>query len=112
MQVFVWQYITGTVNRSLIEKLHLGLMLTPTCGKRMLAPIFMKITFKTETEILREVEISQLTDDVQKELETAFDDKPIKKYEITFKEGTVVKQCHRLEDISDKIVSALTITVG
>lgn len=72
----------------------------------------MKITFKTETEILREVEISELTDDIQKELETSFDDKPIKKYEITFKEGVVVKQCHRLEDVTDKIVSALTITVA
>jgi hypothetical protein len=72
----------------------------------------MKITFKTETEILREVEISQLTGDIQKELEVSFDDKPIKKYEITFKEGVVVKQCHRLEDITYKIVSSLTITVG
>lgn len=78
----------------------------------MLALVFMKITFKTETEILREVEISQLTDDIQKELEASFDNKPIKKYEITFKEGVVVKQCHRLEDINDKIVSALTIIVG
>jgi len=78
----------------------------------MLAPVFMKITFKTETEILREVEVSQMTDEIQKELETSFDDKPILKYEITFKEGVVVKQCHRLEDISDKIVSALTITVA
>jgi hypothetical protein len=78
----------------------------------MLAPVFMKITFKTETEILREVEVSQMTDEIQKELETSFDNKAILKYEITFKEGVVVKQCHRLEDISDKIVSALTITVA
>ena len=72
----------------------------------------MKITFKTETEILREIENFQLTDEIQKELEALFDDKPIKKYELTFNEGVVVKQCHRLEDISDRIVSSLTITVG
>ena len=72
---------------------------------------YMKITFKTETEILRELEISQLTDEIQKELETSFDNRQIKKYEIIFKEGVFVKQCHRLEDITDKIVSDLTITV-
>ena len=72
----------------------------------------MKITFKTETEILQEVELNEMTDEIQKELEISFDDKPILKYEIAFKEGVVVKRCHRLEDISDKIVSALTITVA
>jgi hypothetical protein len=72
----------------------------------------MKLTFKTETEILKEVELNEMTDEIQKELETSFDNKPILKYEITFKEGVTVNQCHRLEDITDKIVSTLTITVA
>lgn len=72
----------------------------------------MKITLKTETEILKEVELNEITDEIQKELETSFNDKPILKYEISFKEGVLVKQCHRLEDISDKIVAALTITIA
>jgi hypothetical protein len=72
----------------------------------------MKITFKTETEVLRELEVSQMTDEVIEELETSFDNKTILKYEITFKEGVVVKQCHRFEDVTDKIVSAITITVA
>lgn len=72
----------------------------------------MKITFKTETEILKEAELNEMTDEIQKELEASFDNKPILKYEITFKEGVLVKQCHRLEDISDKIVAALTITIA
>ena len=33
----------------------------------MLAPVFMKLTFKTEREILREVEVSKMTDEIQKE---------------------------------------------
>ena len=71
----------------------------------------MKLIFKTETEVLRELEVSQITDEIEKELEASFDDKPMLKYEIIYKEGVIVKQCHRLEDISDKIVSSLVITV-
>jgi hypothetical protein len=52
-----------------------------------------------------------LTGEIQRELENSFDNKLIKKYEITFKDGVLVKQFHRLEDIDDKIVSDLTITI-
>lgn len=72
----------------------------------------MKITFKTETEILKELELSKMTDEIERELKDSFDDKPIKKYEIIFKEGVIVRQCHRLEDISAKSVSALIITIA
>lgn len=74
----------------------------------------MKLIFKTETEILKEFEMVEMTDEVEatlKELEANFDNRPILKYEITFKDGVFVKECHRLEDISQKIVSVLTITV-
>jgi hypothetical protein len=70
----------------------------------------MKLIFKRNTDILKEYEITEMTDEIQKEIET-FDDKQILKYEITFKEGVLVKKCHDLGDISDKMVSALTITL-
>ena len=44
----------------------------------------MKITLKTETEILKEVELNEITDEIQKELETSFNDKPILKYKFLF----------------------------
>lgn len=71
----------------------------------------MKVIFKTETKILTELELDDITDDIENELETTYGDKPIKKYELTFNEGVVVKDCNRLEDISDKMVSVLTITI-
>lgn len=71
----------------------------------------MKIIFKTETETLKEVEFDKLTSELQEELEYGFDNRPILKYEITFKEGVFVKDCHRMEDITDKQISILTITV-
>jgi len=72
----------------------------------------MKLIFKTETETIKEIELHDMTDAVIKELETAFDEKPILKYEITFKEGAVVKHCHGLQDISEDMVSTVTITLG
>jgi hypothetical protein len=72
----------------------------------------MKIIFKTETEILREIELSEMTYEIQEELKESFDNKPILKYEIIFKEGVIVKQCHRLEDISDETVQTLTVTIA
>jgi len=72
----------------------------------------MKIIFKTETEILREIELSEMTCEIQEELKESFDNKPILKYEIIFKEGVVVKQCHRLADISNETVQTLTVTIS
>ena len=72
----------------------------------------MKVTFKTETEIIRELEINEMTNEIQSELESSFDNKPILKYEICFKEGVLVKDCHRLEDIDEEIVSAIAITIA
>lgn len=71
----------------------------------------MKIIFKTEKEILKEIELTEMTNEVQENLENLFDERLILKYEITFKEGVVVKQVHRLQDITEKIASELTIVL-
>jgi len=72
----------------------------------------MEFIFKTETQILTKIDTSQMTRDILKEIQNTFMDKPIKKYEITFKEGVVVKQIDRLENIKPEMVSAITVTVG
>jgi hypothetical protein len=72
----------------------------------------MKITFKTETEVLKELELDELTREMQNDLKALFDHKPILKYELTFKEGICVSQCHNLDDINEKMVSAVTITIA
>lgn len=77
-----------------------------------LIKLINEIIFRTEAEILKELDVAQMTDEIQTELKISFDDKQIKKYEIIFEEGVVVKQCHNFEDISEKIVSVLTITVA
>lgn len=71
----------------------------------------MKITFKTETEILKEVEITnEMPDEVFDDLKTSFDDKLVKKYEIIFKEGILVKQTHAMK-ASDAAISELILTI-
>lgn len=72
----------------------------------------MKLIFQTETEVLKEIDTLQMTDEIESELETSFDNRTILKYEITFKEGVLVKDCHALEDIDHKIASVLKITVA
>ena len=71
----------------------------------------MKIIFKTETELVREIDLHEMTDELMQELENAFDNRLIKKYEITFIEGVLVKQCKNLDDIDSKMISILTITI-
>ncbi len=72
----------------------------------------MKITFKTETKILKSFDFKELNDELEKELRAYFDDKPILKYEITFKEGVLAKQFNSFEDISERIADAITITIA
>ena len=71
----------------------------------------MKIIFKTEADILREIDFTQMTDEQMEVIKADFDQKVILKYELTFNEGVTVQQCHALEDISHKMISVLTITV-
>ena len=73
----------------------------------------MKLTFKTDTEILKEINLFQstLTDEIQKELELEFDNRVMKKYKMTFNEGILVKECHSLGDITHEMVSGITITI-
>lgn len=71
----------------------------------------MKIIFKTEREILKEVEFTEMTNEIQEELQNSFDNRQILKYEITFKEGVVVQQVHNISDVTEKVASALTITI-
>lgn len=73
----------------------------------------MKLTFKTDTEILKEINLFQstLTDEIQSELKLEFDNRVMKKYEMTFNEGVLVKKCHSLGDITPEMVSEITITI-
>jgi len=71
----------------------------------------MKVIFRTKKEILEEIEFSDITNEIADALEKKYDKKPIKKYELIFNKGVTVGQCHRLDDITDKMVSILTITI-
>jgi hypothetical protein len=72
----------------------------------------MKIIFRTETEILREVESSQIDDKTQFELEKEFDDRQILKYEMVFESDILVKQCHDFNNISENMVKTLIVTIS
>jgi len=72
----------------------------------------MKIIFKTETDILREIDFAQMTSELIENIQSQFDEKPIAKYEMTFVDGVKVKDCHNLDDVTPKIISVLTITLS
>ena len=72
----------------------------------------MKIIFRTKTEILREVESSQIDDKTQFELEKEFDDRQILKYEMVFESDILVKQCHDFNNISENMVKTLIVTIS
>jgi hypothetical protein len=72
----------------------------------------MKIIFRTETEILREVESSQIDNKTQFELEKEFDDRQILKYEMVFESDILVKQCHDFNNISENMVKTLIVTIS
>lgn len=73
----------------------------------------MKLTFKTETEILREVELTEdgIKSELIKELDDLFDDKPMKKYEVNFKEGATVGNFNRMK-IDNATVLSIIITLA
>ena len=71
----------------------------------------MKIIFKTETELVREIDLHEMTDELMQELESTFDNRVIKKYEMTFNDGILVKQCKNINNIDSKMISILTITI-
>lgn len=74
----------------------------------------MKITYKTETEVLQEVEQVELEKDesIVEELKRKFDKRPIKKYEILFEEGIKVGQCHSFSNIDHEQIKELIVTIA
>lgn len=72
----------------------------------------MKLIFKTESEILEELEVPEtISDEFSDKLTETYNHKTMLKYEITFKEGVMIKDCHSLEDIKYGIIECVTITI-
>lgn len=73
----------------------------------------MKITYKTETEILQEVNQLELEKDesIIDVLKKKFDHRPIKKYEIIFEEGIKVGQCHSFNNIDHEQIKEIIVTI-
>lgn len=72
----------------------------------------MKFIFRTETEVLKELDLLALTDELEDELAELFDNRPIKKYDLVFKEGLTVYQCHNIRNVRPEMLESLTITVA
>lgn len=74
----------------------------------------MKITYRTETEVLQEVEQVELEKDesIIEGLKKKFDRKPIKKYEIIFEEGIKVGQCHNFSNIDHEQIKEIIVTIA
>jgi hypothetical protein len=69
----------------------------------------MKLIFRNDIEVLRELTEDEITAEV---LETLYPDEPIRRYELVFKEGVKVKECHDFDDITPDMLSEVVITIG
>lgn len=72
----------------------------------------MKIIYKTETEVLRELNSEDLNESMIEELTTTFDNREILKYEVTYQKGTSISQIHDLNNAIDEgLVKSVTIVI-
>lgn len=73
----------------------------------------MKITYRTDSKILKEVNQLDLEKDesIIDELKEKFDKREIKKYEIIFEKGIKVGQCHSFSNIDGEQINHLIVTV-
>jgi len=69
----------------------------------------MKVIFRNDIEVLRELTENEITVEA---LETLYPDEPIRRYELVFKEGVKVKECHDFDDITPDMLSEVVITIG
>jgi len=69
----------------------------------------MNLIFRNDIEVLRELTEDEITAEV---LETLYADETIKRYELVFKEGVKVKECHDFNDITPDMLSEVIITIA
>jgi hypothetical protein len=69
----------------------------------------MKLIFRNDIEVLRELTEDEITAEV---LETLYADESIRRYELVFKEGVKVKECHDFDDITPDMLSEVIITIA
>ena len=72
----------------------------------------MKLIIKNEEIILEEINVNDITDELNNKLQELYYNKPIKKYEMIFNDGLFVKDTvEGLSDISDEKIFAHIITI-
>jgi hypothetical protein len=69
----------------------------------------MNLIFRNDIEVLRELTEDEITAEV---LESLYPDEPIRRYELVFKEGVKVKECHDFDDITPDMLSEVVITIA
>jgi hypothetical protein len=69
----------------------------------------MNLIFRNDIEVLRELTEDEITAEV---LETLYADESIRRYELVFKEGVKVKECHDFDDITPDMLSEVIITIA
>ena len=69
----------------------------------------MNLIFRNDIEVLRELTENEITAEV---LETLYADESIRRYELVFKEGVKVKECHDFDDITPDMLSEVIITIA
>lgn len=71
----------------------------------------MKIILKNESTILKEIKSEELTDQQADDLHTEFDRRTILRYEIVFKEGVCLGDCHRLDSLPPEKLKEVILTI-
>jgi hypothetical protein len=69
----------------------------------------MKLIFRNDIEVLRELNENEIKAEY---LDSLYADESIRRYELVFKEGVKVKECHDFDDITPDMLSEVVITIG
>jgi hypothetical protein len=69
----------------------------------------MNLIFRNDIEVLRELTENEIE---AEDLDTLYADESIRRYELVFKEGVKVKECHDFNDITPDMLSEVIITIA
>jgi len=69
----------------------------------------MNLIFRNDIEVLRELTENEIKPEY---LDSLYADESIRRYELVFKEGVKVKECHDFDDITPDMLSEVVITIG
>ena len=69
----------------------------------------MNLIFRNDIEVLRELTEDEIKGEY---LDSLYADETIRRYELVFKEGVKLKECHDFDDITPDMLSEVIITIA